>query len=121
MLIKLYTPIGIEYQKFTINETDITYGDLIKYINLPKNEMYDELDESKRIWNIVFIKTIINLFNYNQINSKEIKLDEEINSYKITILFSYEYYIYNYNEKKYKKIENNIKNSNNISGTYRNA
>ena len=36
MLITLYTPIGIEYQKFTINENDITYGDLLKYINLPK-------------------------------------------------------------------------------------
>ena len=30
MLITLYTPIGIEYQKFDINENDITYGDLIK-------------------------------------------------------------------------------------------
>ena len=51
MLITLYTPIGIEYQKFTINETDITYGDLLKYINLPKNELYDELDDSNKIYN----------------------------------------------------------------------
>ena len=104
MLITLYTPIGIVYQKFNINETDITYGDLLKYINLPKHDLYDELDDSNKIYNKVFIKTIINLFSYNQINSKEIKLDEEINGdiYKFTILFSYEYYIYNLYENKYK-------------------
>ena len=67
MLITLYTPIGIEYQKFDINENDITYGDLIKYINLPKNELYDELDELNKSYDMchkVFIKKIINLFNY---------------------------------------------------------
>jgi hypothetical protein len=37
MLITLYTPIGIVYQKFEINENDIIYSDLIKYINLPKH------------------------------------------------------------------------------------
>ena len=119
MLITLYTPVGIIYQKFTINEHDITYGDLLKYINLPKNELYDELDLSKKIWNEVFIKTIINLFSYNQINSKEIKLNDEINGdiNEFTILFSYEYYIYyedededNHDYNCYKKIENNIKN-----------
>ena len=110
MFITLYTPIGIVYQKFTINETDIIYDDLLKYINLPKHELYDELDESIKIRNKVFIKTIINLFNYE--NSKEIKLDDEINGYEFTILFSYEYYIY-YN--KYEKIENNIENCNNIN------
>ena len=125
MLITLYTPIGIEYQKFNINETDIIYGDLLKYINLPKNEMYDELDESNEsneIFSKVFIKTIINLFSYNQINIKEIKLDDEINGDidKFTILFSYEYYIYNYWEKSYKKIENNIKNCDNISDFIKN-
>ena len=71
MLITLYTPVGIEYKKININEYDIIYGDLIKYINLPKNELYDELDESIIIYDKVFIKTIINLFSYNQINSKE--------------------------------------------------
>ena len=71
MLITLYTPVGIEYQKFTINEDDIIYGGLIKYINLPKHELYDEFDKSKLIFDKVFIKTIINLFSYNQINSKE--------------------------------------------------
>jgi hypothetical protein len=49
MLITLYTSIGIIYQKFEITEHDIIYRDLIKYINLPKNELYDELDESKKI------------------------------------------------------------------------
>ena len=116
MLITLYTPIGIVYQKFTINETDITYDDLIKYINLPKNELYDEIDFSKTICDIVFIKTIITLFNYEKF--KEIRLDDQINGdiNEFGIMFSYEYYIYchnNYYDSKYKKIENNIKNGNN--------
>ena len=145
MLITLYTPVGIIYQKFTINETDIIYGDLIKYINIPKNELYDEFDlsssssiffdssslsyinlpknnfydESTNIYDKVFVKTIINLFSYNQINSKEIKLDDEINGdiNEFTILFSDEYYVYHthfHNQTKYKKLENNIKNYNNI-------
>ena len=66
MLITLYTPIGIVYQKFTINETDIIYDDLLKYINLPKHELYDELDELNKSYDMchkVFIKKIINLFN----------------------------------------------------------
>ena len=111
MLITLYTPVGIIYQKFTINEHDITYGDLLKYINLPKNNLYDELDESRNIYDKVFVKTIINLFSYNQIN-----LDDEINGdiNEFTILFSYEYYIYDYRGNKYKKIENKIKNYDDI-------
>ena len=112
MLITLYTPVGIIYQKFTINEHDITYGDLLKYINLPKNNLYDELDESTNIYdNQVFVKTIINLFSYNQIN-----LDDEINGdiNEFTILFSYEYYIYDYHKCSYKKIENKIKNYDDI-------
>ena len=117
MLITLYTPIGIVYQKFNINENDIIYDDLIKYINLPKNELYDELDNTKRILRKVFIKTIINLFTYE--NNKKIKLNDEIlcDSNEFTIVFSYEYYIfhYSYYEKSYyKKIENNIKNCNNV-------
>ena len=114
MLITLYTPIGIVYQKFNINETDITYGDLLKYINLPKNDLYNELYKSEWKWDNVFIKTIINLFSYNEINSKEIKLDDEIlcDSYEFTILCSYEYYLYCCEEEKNKKIENNIKNYN---------
>ena len=100
MLITLYTPIGIVYQKFEINENDIIYGDLIKYINLQKNELYDELDKSKKIYDKVFIKTIINLFSYQ--NIKEIKLDDEImcDSDEFTIIFSYEYYIYDCGYKK---------------------
>ncbi len=118
MLITLYTPVGIVYQKFNINENDIIYGDLIKYIHLPKHELYDELDESEYIGNKVFIKTIINLFTYE--NSEKINLDNEIlcNNDEFTIIFSYEYYICNSfnddNNLEYKKIENNIKNFNNI-------
>ena len=94
MLITLYTPIGIVYQKFEITENDITYNDLIKYINLPKHELYDELDKSERILNKGSVKTIINLFNYE--NSEKINLDDEIlcDSNEFTIVFSYEYYIY---------------------------
>ena len=116
MLITLYTPVGIVYQKFNINETDIIYGDLIKYINIPKNELYDELDNTKNIHYEIFIKTIINLFSYNKINSKDIKLDDEINGdiNEFTILFSYEYYIYDYHKCSYKKIENKIKNYDDI-------
>ncbi len=55
MLITLYTPIGIVYQNCEITENDITYGDLIKYINLPKHELYNELDKSK-LWCIVLCK-----------------------------------------------------------------
>jgi len=114
MLIKLYILEDIEYQKFYINEYDITYNNLLKYINLPKHSLYDELDESKKIWDKVFIKTIVNLFSYN---SGEIMLDmnKKINC-KFRILFSYEYYINHYysSENKYKKIENNIKNYDNI-------
>jgi hypothetical protein len=124
MLITLYTPIGIEYQKFNINENDIIYGDLIKYINLPKNELYDELDESKPIRNKVFIKTIINLFTYkNSENSEKINLDDEIicGNNEFSILFNYEYYIFNINyHYKYKKIENNIKNYDNIIDAIKN-
>jgi hypothetical protein len=119
MLITLYTPIGIVYQKFNINEYDLKYNDLIKYINLPKNELYDELDESKQIWNKVFVKTIINLFTYE--NSEKINLDDEIlcECNEFTIIFSYEYYIYYEDEDEddyvyYKKLENNIKNCNNV-------
>ena len=119
MLITLYTPIGIVYQKFNINEYDIIYSDLLKYINLQKNKLFDELDETfEETDDKVFINTIINLFNYE--NSKEIKLDDEINGVEFTILFSYEYYIYNYDVEKYKKIENNIKNCNNISDVIKN-
>ena len=118
MLITFYTPIGIVYQKFNINETDIIYRDLLKYINIHKNELYDELNESEIIFNKVFIKTIINLFHYNQINNnnEKINLDDEIlcDSYEFTILFSYEYYIINNDDDYYKKIKNNIKNYNNI-------
>ena len=64
-----------------------------------------------QIRNKVFIKTIINLFNYE--NSKEIKLDDEINCDEFIIVFSYEYYTH-YGEEKYKKIENNIKNCNSV-------
>ena len=113
MLITLYTPVGIVYQKFNINEYDIINGDLLKYINLPKNKLFDELDETfEETDDKVFIKTIINLFNNE--NSKEIKIDDEINGDEFTILFSYEYYIYN-DDEKYKKIENNIKNCDNIN------
>ena len=59
MLITLYTPIGIVYQKFEINENDIIYGDLIKYINLPKHELYDELDKSIIVFYKVFIKIFL--------------------------------------------------------------
>ena len=118
MLITLYTPIGIVYQKFTINEKDIIYRDLLKYIDIHKNELYNELDKSVKIHNEVFIKTIINLFSYNQ----KINLDDEINGdiNEFTILFSYEYYILGikyYNDEHYydyNKIKNNIKNYNNI-------
>jgi hypothetical protein len=112
MLITLYTPIGIVYQKFEINENDIIYGDLIKYINLQKHELYDELDNTKRIRDKVFIKTIINLFTYE--NSKKINLDVEMmcDNNEFTIVFNYEYYICDC--CGYKKIENNIKNCNNI-------
>jgi hypothetical protein len=112
MLITLYTPIGIVHQKFEITENDIIYNDLIKYIHLPKHELYDELDNTKGIRNKVFIKTIINLFTYE--NNKEIKLNDEIicDSNEFTIVFSYEYYIcYSF---YYEKIENNIKNCKNI-------
>ncbi len=118
MLITLYTPIGIVYQKFEITENDIIYGDLLKYINLPKNELFDELDKSKKTLNKVFIKTIINLFTYE--NSEKINLDNEIicDNDEFTIVFSYEYYICKYNSVNnyyhYCKIENNIKNCNNI-------
>jgi hypothetical protein len=118
MLITLYTPIGIVYQKFEINEYDLKYNDLIKYINLPKNELYDEIDElykSKELYKKVFIKTIINLFTYE--NSEKINLDDEIicNNNEFTIVFSYEYYIYyNCYNDCYIKIENNIKNCNNV-------
>jgi hypothetical protein len=115
MLITLYTPIGIVYQKFEITENDITYCDLIKYIHLPKNELYDELDKSKIIYDRVFVKTIINLFNYK--NSEKINLDDEIlcDSNEFTIVFSYEYYYHNHRYGYgYKKIKNNIKNCNNI-------
>jgi hypothetical protein len=73
MLITLYTPVGIVYQKFNINENDIIYSDLIKYINLPQHELYDELDESKKVYDKVFVKTIINLFSYE--NNEKINLD----------------------------------------------
>ena len=99
MSIKLYTPIGITYQVFNINEYDITYNDLLKYIRLPKNELYDELDETKKIIYKVFIKTIIKLFNNK--NNKEIKFDDEIScdNNEFIIVFSYEYYIHNLSEK----------------------
>ena len=123
MLITLYTTqIGNVYQKFDINENDITYGDLIKYINLPKHKLFDELDfsiSSQKIFNKVFIKTIINLFSYNKINSKEIKLSDEINGDEFTIVFSYEYYCNNYDDN-YKKIKNNIENYNNIYDVIKN-
>ena len=129
MLITLYTTqIGNVYQKFDINENDITYGDLIKYINLPKHKLFDELDLSKKIWNKVFIKTIINLFSYenneNNENSGKINLDDEIilNSNEFTIVFSYEYYIYDYYnyDYNYEKIKNNIGNYNNIYDALKN-
>jgi hypothetical protein len=123
MLITLYTPIGIVYQTFNINENDIIYNDLIKYINLPKHELYDELNELKQFdlsttikFTKVFVKTIINLFTYeNGKNSEKINLDNEIlsDSYEFTILFNYEYYIYK-NGYGLFLIENNIKNYNNI-------
>jgi hypothetical protein len=93
MFITLYTPIGIVYQTFNINENDIIYDDLIKYINLPKHELYDELDESKKIYCKIFVKTIINLFSYK--NNEKINLDNEIlcDNNEFTIVFSYEYYI----------------------------
>ena len=108
MSVKIYTVAGILYQKFYINENDITYNDLIKYINIQKNELYDEIDYDKFYSiNKVFIKTIVNLFTYQ--TNKEIKLNDVIScdNYEFTILFSYEYYYYRPDENKYKKIENN--------------
>jgi hypothetical protein len=120
MLITLYTPVGIVYQKFEITENDIIYNDLIKYIHLPKHELYDELDELDIfiMFNDIFVKTIINLF-FNK-NFEKINLDNKIlcDSDEFTILFNYDYYIY-YNNY-YKKLENNIKNCNNIIDVIKN-
>jgi hypothetical protein len=112
------------------NENDIIYNYLIKYINIQKHELFEELPKNKKELQIeitVYSKTIINLFShkmYNNNNIKQIKLDDEIIEDKFYILFSYEYYIiYDNNDDdsdencdslSYEKIENNIKNCNNI-------
>ena len=115
---------GIEYQKFEINENDITYNDLLKYIHLPKHSVYNELKSYESDWiGDVCIKTIVIYISYN--SGKIRNIYNKINC-EFTIKFSYKYYIYSdYDgdgdgDGDYKRLKNNIKNCSNISDVVKN-
>ena len=54
-MIKLYTGSGKIYQTILVKENDITYNDLIKYIQIPKHPEFDEIDFNEIIYTDVFI------------------------------------------------------------------
>jgi hypothetical protein len=108
-MITIYNGSGQVYQTILPNENDITYFDLIKYIQITKHSEFDEID-NKYIWNKVFVKTSIMLFDYFHHN--EIKLDDEINENELLVMFKYKYYLYKYHN--YEELINDIKNYDNI-------
>jgi hypothetical protein len=104
-MITIYNGSGQIYQTILPTENDITYNDLIKYIQILKHPDFDEIDFNNKIYDIVFVKTTIILFD-NSYN--EIKLDDDITKNELFIMFNYKYYV-NSNE-----LINDIKNYDNI-------
>jgi hypothetical protein len=104
-MITIYNGSGKIYQTILPNENDIIYNDLIKYIHILKHPDFDEIDFNNKIYDIVFVKTTIILFD-NSYN--EIKLDDDITKNELFIMFNYKYYV-NSNE-----LINDIKNYDNI-------
>ena len=99
-MITLKLLSGIIYQVIEINEYDITYNDLLKYIKKQKHPKYDEYDENNFIINNIVVKTTPQLFNYdNNNNINKICLDDEINfNDNIFVIFNYKIYVcYTYN------------------------
>jgi len=90
-MIKLYKISGILYQTIDYNENDITYNDLIKYIKIKKHPKIEELNLDKITNNKIVCKTIINLFDYNNINNK-INLYDEISVSDLFIVIIYKYH-----------------------------
>jgi hypothetical protein len=118
-MITIYNGSGTVYQTILPNENDITYKDLIKYIKIPKHSQFDEIDFDYKIFNTIFIKTSIILFDNCCSHSgsyNEIKLDDEINKNELLVMFNYKYYTLPYPSscQKYYEIENDIKNYDNI-------
>ena len=118
-MITFYDYSGNIYQIILPNENDITYNDLIKYIKIPENPQFDEIDFNKKIYNTIFVKTLIILYDYysyysDSNNCNEIKLEDEINKDKLIIVFDYKYYIhddnieYNNDIISYKELLNDI-------------
>ena len=119
-IVRIETLDGIVYQYININENDITYGDLIKYIIKPISK-YNEYNEYIEDFSIdeVYIDTKINLFNtayaFNTVN-----LDDEITKYTLYILFSFDYYRCNKDFTGLMKINNEINSSSNLINILKN-
>jgi hypothetical protein len=115
------TCTGNIYQNININEYDITYGDLIKYIKKPSSK-YNEYkgnfgnNNYKYNYDEVYIDTKINLFNEGHC----VNLDDEIIKYTLTILFTFDYYRYNDYFDEIIKINNEISSSSNLIDTLKN-
>jgi hypothetical protein len=109
-MITIYNGSGQVYQTILPTENDITYNDLIKYIQIQKHPEFDEID-GKYILNKVFVKTSVVLLD-NSYN--EIKFEDVINENELIVMFNYKYYV-----NKYEFI-NDIKNYDNIFNAIKN-
>jgi hypothetical protein len=103
-MITIYNGTGQIYQTILPIENDITYNDLIKYINKPHSQ-FDEIDFNKYIWFKVFVKISVVLFDNSH---NEVKFEDVINENELIVMFNYKYYV-----NKYELI-NDIKNYDNI-------
>jgi hypothetical protein len=92
LYLELYS--GIQYQKITLNENDIKYRDLLKYIKFEsKYRIFDA--SSKNFPYEIFYKPKIKLFN----KTEKINLDDDICLDKnvLNIVFNNKYLLYFYN------------------------
>jgi hypothetical protein len=110
-MIILYNGSGKLYQTILPIENDITYNDLIKYIQIQKHSEFDEIDFNKKISDTVFVKTSIILFDY--VSHNQIKLNDDIDKNELLVMFNYKYYIFSYYYDYYELI-NDIKKYDNI-------
>ena len=94
-MLKINTLSGQPFQTVCVNEDDVTYDDLLKYINIPPHPKFKNLSDTyMRYYGEIYVKQFVKLFH----EAIEINVNHNIDFNKdLSILFYCEYY---YNGKK---------------------
>ena len=91
-MLKINTLSGQLFQTVYVNEDDVTYNDILKYINIPRHPKFEKLSSNgKNYYGEICVKQFVKLFH----ETKEIDFNDNIDFNKeLSILFYCEYYIY---------------------------